>query len=199
MLTILLCSFAFALDGRSAVYFPSAESLLGEYGRMEASIVIESNSEPVIGVQSTLALPKGILDAVYHYPNTGMLGYRYPFQMKTLWSIAPFVCTQFNEQVSATAGVSNLFHVSTYKIDVSVALVQYSKILSIPPSSLQQIEAGFAFVPAPRQEIRFGYAHILDHELNLRYQRAGNWLSSDIVLAGGLNFWRMQVAIGFRR
>ena len=199
MLVILLCSLAFALDGRSSIYFPSAESLLGKYGRTELSIALESNAPPTIGVQGSLALPRGILDVAYHHPASGMIGYRYPLQMKTLWSIAPFVSTQIDKDFSATVGVSNLFHISTYKVDISTALIHYSEVIDLPPSALRQLEAGFAFVPVPRQEIRIGYAHRTNHEVNVRHQRAGDWMSTDIVLAGGLDFWRMQAAVGFRR
>ena len=199
MFALLLCPLAFALDGRSSVYFPSAEPLLGKYGRMELNAILESNSEPTIGIQSTLGLPKGILDVSYQYPNSGMLGYRYPVHVKTLWSVAPFVCAQFNEDVFTAAGMANLFHVSTYKVDVAVALVHYSEMAVVPPQSLKQMEAGFAFVPAPRQEIRIGYAHHKNHEMNLRYQRAGDWISSDIILIGGRKSWKIQAGLGVRR
>jgi len=199
MLLLLSSSLVYALDGQSSLYLPSAEQLMGQYGRLTGGLMIDQNKTPVPFLNASIALPKGICDASYTHPVQAAISYRYPIAIKSIWSSAPFVQVQLEQQPSATIGLSNQLHIATIKTDLAVALASYNGSFEFPPETLKNIEFGIAFPPAPRQEIRIGYANISNHELNLRYQRAGQWTVQDIQVARGIDLWRVQASIGYRR
>ena len=180
-------------------FFPSADPILGNRGRIIAGISWEKQQEPSPMVHMTIAVPKGLMDIGYVYPDRISWNYRYPIHIKTIWTSAPFLSVRYDDQFFSTIGVSNLLHISTVKIDVSFGLLSYQEKFKIPPSALYDLEAGLSFPPAPRQEIRFGYSNVYNHELNIRYQRSGTWFVHDIQMGAGLESWRIQAGAGVRR
>ena len=68
MLLLLCSSLVYALDGQSSLYLPAADSLMGQYGRLVGGLVIDQDKTPAPFLHTSIALPKGILDASYRHP-----------------------------------------------------------------------------------------------------------------------------------
>ena len=195
MLHLLLCSLAAALDGQSSIHLPGAEKTLGKLGRAGLGAAwTESEISPYFS--GCYNLPRGLADLSYQHSSRFTASYRLPIQFKGIWAIAPFTTFVWEDHGTVGAGLSSQLHVSTVKIDFAIQLLSYDGDLGFPTDRL---EAGFSFPPAPRQELRIGYAYMTQHELNLRYQHSGSWLFQDVQLFGGLEDWGARGVVGVRR
>ena len=58
MLLLLSSSLVYALDGQSSLYLPSAEQLMGQYGRLTGGLVIDQEKTPTPIAYAQWLFPK---------------------------------------------------------------------------------------------------------------------------------------------